>query len=598
MSVTIKELKQMNMNELESLASNLRKKIIETVSKTGGHLSSNLGIVELTIALHYVFDSPRDLFFYDVSHQSYVHKLLTNRYDSFDKLRKLNGISGFTNKKESIHDIFEAGHSSTSISAALGYLEAKKENPNLFDNAIAIIGDASIVNGLSMEALNYLGSKTDQKLIIILNDNEMGISKNVGGLARTFNKIRVKNRFKLLRKITPKFFKNMMKSVAYKKTPFSGFGLKYLGVIDGHNIKELIEYFEYAKRCPTSLILHVKTIKGKGYKYAEEDKTGLWHSTPMFDIESGSQKENEFEKFLFGENIASILSEYIKNDKTNLRIITAGMPYGCGLTTIMSEYPQNVIDVGIAEENAVLMATTMSAGGLIPFVFIYSTFLQRAYDEIIHDLARNNAHAIICVDRAGIVDGDGPTHQGIYDVAYLNTIPNVILLAPSNIEELRVMIDYAINNHALYVIRYPKYAYEQGFKCMFDQKWKIVKKSNNNKYIITYGPNVSTFYRLLNNSSVGLINASCLKPIDEELIRNLLINNNSLYFYEEVIENNSLYQQVLNYTNSLYQQKIINSYRIINKTLPNTYLEMGTKEELIDLYNMNISEFIDEVEGD
>ena len=598
MSINITDLKKMNIKELNELSNILRNKIIETVSKTGGHLSSNLGVVELIIALHYVFDSPKDLIFYDVSHQTYVHKLLTGRYDEFDNLRKFNGISGFLSKKESVHDIFEAGHSSTSISAALGFLEAKKDNPDLFDNAISVIGDASIVNGLSMEALNYLGSKPDQKLIIILNDNEMGISKNVGGLARTFNKIRVKNKFRLLRKIMPKFIKNMMKSIAYKKTPFSGFGLKYLGVIDGHNIKELIEYFEYAKKSPTSVVLHVKTQKGKGYKFAEEDKTGLWHSTPAFDIESGIQYDQNGSKILFGEKFGEILSNYINNGHNNLRVMSAGMIYGTGLSTFANLHPDKLIDVGIAEESAVVMASAMSSGGLIPFVFIYSTFLQRAYDELIHDFARNNSHGCICIDRAGIVAGDGATHQGIYDVAYLSSIPNLNILAPRNDQELKSMVDYIIKNPKPYAIRYPKYSYNSLENSTFNMKWKVLKESTNKKYIISYGPTLDKLLELLNDTQIGLINASTIKPLDYDLIKELLLNNNKLYLYEEVINSGSMKMQVVDFANDLYQNGIIDRFVIKSKTLPDEYLTVGEKEELLELYNMNVSEFINFVKKD
>lgn len=599
MSYSIDCLKQMNIKELEELSNKIREDLINSLSKTGGHLSSNLGVVELTIALHYVFNSPKDMFIFDVSHQTYVHKMLTGRFEKFDKLRMLDGLSGFSSKDESIHDVYETGHSSTSISAALGFLEAKKENNELFDNIISIIGDASIVNGLSMEALNYLGSKLDQKMIIILNDNEMGISKNVGGLARTFNKIRVKNRFKLIRKLTPKFIKKMMKSVAYRNTPFSGFGLKYLGVIDGHNIKELIEYLEYAKKCPTSVVLHVKTQKGKGFKFASSDNTGAWHSIQPFDKKSGIQQISKYDSFSFGERIAEVLSSEIIKGNRKIRVLTAGMPYGCGLTTFASTYPENFIDVGIAEENAIVMASSMGSAGIIPFVFIYSTFLQRAYDEIIHDLARNNAHAIICVDRAGIVSGDGATHQGIYDVGYLNTIPNLVVLAPTNLLELDEMVKHALNNPKTYVIRYPKNSFEVGNNDYFELgHWNILKESENSKYIITYGPNVSIFKENLKLSKVGLINASTIKPIDRALISKLVKEHNSLYFYEEVSSSGSMYQYVLTFINELYLDGEIDKFKIKSKSLPDTYLTVGNKEELVDLYNLQIEKYIKEVEED
>lgn len=600
MKYSIEKLKAMNIDELYQLAANLRNEILHTVKDTGGHLASNLGVVELTIALHFVFESPKDLFFFDVSHQSYVHKLLTGRDDVFPKLRKYNGLSGFSSKLESQHDIYEAGHSSTSISAALGYLEAKTENPELFDNAIAVIGDASIVNGLSLEAINYLGSKPNQKLIIILNDNEMGISKNVGGLAKTLNRIRVKGQLKLLRRMIPNNFKRMMKSIAYKNTLFNSMGIKYLGVIDGHNLKELIQYLEYAKKSPNSVILHIKTIKGKGYKFAEEDKTGVWHSTPPFDLESGVQKANELEPYLFGSHIANYLLEKVKMGVSNLRVITPGMSYGSGLDDFASFAPRQFIDVGIAEENAVLMASSMAQAGLKPYVFVYSTFLQRAYDEIIHDMARLNQPVVICLDRSGIVDGDGPTHQGIYDIAYMSSIPNLHILAPRDIGEVKRMLDYTEKHPNSYVIRYPKYAYcLQNISIEPDiVRWEIVKESKNQKYLITYGPNIDVFEKLSKNSSIGIINARAIRPFDQELVHTLLLKKNKLYFYEEVIQNNCLASQVLVYANELIQKKEIQNFYIQSKTLPDTYLPVGNKEELLHHYQMTIKEYIKQIEED
>lgn len=589
----------MNIRELEELASSIRKTLIETISKTGGHLASNLGVVELTIALHYVFNSPKDLIFYDVSHQSYVHKLLTGRADDFDKLRQFGGISGFTSRNESEHDIFEAGHSSTSISAALGYLAVKENNPTIFDNAVVVIGDASVVNGLAMEAINYLGSKPNQKMIIILNDNEMGISKNVGGIARTFNKIRVRGHFKLLRKITPKSVKMLMKSLAYKNNFLSGLGIKYLGVIDGHNLKDLIEYLEYAKKSPNSVVIHVKTKKGKGYKFAEEDKTGVWHSIPPFDIDSGMPQVKKDESLIFGECLSSYLSKYCLMYPHRVKVITPGMSYGSGLELFQNTNPSDFIDVGIAEESAVIMATAMSAANVIPIMFVYSTFLQRAYDELIHDFARNNSHGIICVDRAGIVDGDGPTHQGIYDIAYLSTIPNLKILAPYNCEQAVKMLEYALTNPSPYVIRYPKEAISKSFSNIIkESKWEIVKESENNKYIITYGPNLDKFLKILTNKKIGLINALWIKPYDKELLTNLLKNNVQLYFYEEVVANNSLGKQVIDYANTLYQNKQITMFNIKVKTLPDEYLVVGKTSQLLDKYDMNMEKYIEKVEED
>lgn len=596
---SIDKLKKMNLDELLALAKNIREQIIKTVSINGGHLASNLGMVELTIALHYVFNSPHDLFFFDVSHQVYTHKLLTGRATNFDSLRKYQGITGFTNKQESIHDIYEAGHSSTSISAALGYLEAKETIPDLFDNAIAIIGDAAIVNGLSLEALNYLGSKPSQKMIVILNDNEMGISKNVGALAKTFTNIRAKGRFKILRKIMPKFLKRMMKSYAYSYTLFSSMGLKYLGVIDGHDFKALIKALNYAKSSTTSVIIHVKTIKGKGYKFSEEDKTGYWHHTNAFDIESGVQKSNAQDIYNFGKSISDYLLSIYQNNHPELRVITPGMAYGSGLESFQVNAPKAFIDVGIAEENAIVMATAMAQAGLKPFVFVYSTFLQRAYDEIIHDMARNNQGVVIALDRSGIVEGDGSTHQGIYDVAYLSSIPGVIITAPRNLHEATLLVDYALNINKPLVIRYPKNAQSNEITEISDiSKYDIMIEGST--YVISYGPvldELATAFRN-NNLTIGLINARFIRPFDQSLIKELLIKQCKLYFYEEVVANNNLASQIINYANELKNQKLIDTYNIVSFSLPDTYLETGNREELKKQYGLSVQEFIEYLKGE
>lgn len=595
MPYSIDEIKKMSIQELNKVSENLRNDIIDNIMLTGGHLSSNLGVVELTLALHYVFNSPHDMFFFDVSHQTYAHKILTGRLDRFFSLRKLHGLSGFASKEESVHDVFEAGHSSTSISGALGYLEAKAQYPDRFGEIISIIGDASISNGLAMEALNYLASKKEQKMIVILNDNEMGISKNTGGLAKTFNRIRVRGQFKFIRKLMPRSIKMMMKSLAYRNNIFSSMGLKYIGVIDGHNLSDLIECLEYAKKSPVSVVIHVKTIKGKGLKYAEEDKTGIWHSTPPFDLETGIQMEDK-DSYSFGPAICSYLMDEVKVNP-NIRIITPGMGYGSGIDSFQLAFPKNFIDVGIAEENAIVMASSMADAGLIPVVFVYSTFLQRAYDELIHDMARNNSHVIVCVDRAGIVAGDGPTHQGIFDIAYLSTIPNIRILAPHTINECLRMVDYALHNDGCFVIRYPKVTYEKGCnELLFNNKWEILKPSHNQKYIISYGPNLNDLLKELNQSEIGLINACTIKPFDQDLIINLVKNNNKLFFYEEVCQNNSLGMQVLAFLNDEVRNNTIKEYYLYHKTLPNSYLEVGMVDELKDEYGLNLKKFIQMVE--
>ena len=576
--IQIKQLKQMNIIDLEKLASDIREEIISSVSQNGGHLSSNLGMVELTIALHKVFDSPNDLIIYDVSHQTYAHKLLTGR--KLTNLRKFNGLSGFSKISESQHDVYEAGHSSTSISAAIGFLEAKQNNNNI-KNIISVIGDSSITNGLAFEALNYLGAQKDKKAIIILNDNQMSVSKSVGSLALSFNKIRVRGNFKLLRKITPKGIKKMLKSFAYRQNIFEYLGFRYFEGIDGHNIKELIRYLNYAKESSKSIVLHVKTIKGKGYKFAEEDARGYWHHVEPFDIITGLPI-NESKHQSFGEAIANHLSCKIKEGHKEIKVITPAMTLGSGLSMFSQTHRDNFIDVGIAEENAVTISSSMVLGGLKPFVFIYSTFLQRAYDQIIHDVARLNLPVVFCIDRCGIIDGDGDTHQGIYDLSFLSSIPNLEVLAVKNIEEAKYAIDYSLNcNHPL-AIRYAKNDRNSLFTADNDfSKWDIIKEGK--IAVISYGNMLSDIYASVDNLDVALINAKNLTTIDTDILKKY----NKLIVIEEVIDNGSLGDKLIKYC---YKNNLSNNIKTYN--LGMRYLEVGDRDNLIKKYIGNLNDII------
>lgn len=590
----LKDLKDMSIEQLEMLASQIREKIIDTVSQNGGHLASNLGVVELTIALHKVFDSPKDKIIFDVSHQIYTHKLLTGRYEQFATLRQFEGLSGFSKYSESEHDVFEAGHSSTAISAGLGYLEAKKEFPDSIDNVIAIVGDASIANGLSFEALNYLGDHKDMKMIIIINDNQMGISKNVGALARSYNNIRAKGKFRFIRKIMPKKLKKALKSTFFDNAVFNSLGYQYIEKIDGHNFKELIKYLTFAKNTKESIVLHVVTKKGKGYSFAEDDVTGKWHGVSPFNIETGYPLK-ESNKVSYGELLGNYLIDYTKNSKLGklIRVITPAMALGSGLYNFSIENSNQFLDVGLAEENAVLMASSMAHAGLIPIVFIYSTFLQRAYDELIHDIGRSNSHVVVCVDRCGIVEGDGDTHQGIFDLAYLNSIPNIEIISPSNNIDAILSLKYAIEEaKGPVVIRYPKdqlelLNYEDLDTEVFNKKWKIIKNSQNNKFVITYGRLTTEVNQYLESSSFqyGLVEALTINPLDADLLLELSNSNSEIIVYEEVISSGSLGSRIIEYI-------IKNNLNIKVKmlSLPNTYLETGNREQLMEKYNITIND--------
>lgn len=585
--ITIDELKKMNYEQLDELAQMIRTKIIQTVSTNGGHLASNLGVVELTIALHKVFDSPKDKIIFDVSHQIYTHKLLTGRAIDFFKLRQFEGISGFARYSESEHDAFEAGHSSTAISAGLGYLEAKKNFPNEIGEVIAIVGDASIANGLSFEAINYLGDHKNQKMIVIINDNAMGISKNVGALARSYNNIRTKGRFRKLRNMIPLKIKKALKSTFYDINIFNSLGFQYFEKIDGHNIKELVKYLTYAKNCKESVFLHIMTTKGKGYQYAENDKTGRWHGVEPFDIETGDFFTINNGRS-YGKIMANFLKDYIEKNGNGslLRVMTPAMALGSGLDEFAKVCPEYFIDVGLAEENATLMASSMAHAGLIPILFIYSTFLQRSYDELLHDIGRSNQHVILCIDRAGIVDNDGDTHQGIFDIAYLSTIPNFTVLSPSSQSQAISMLKYAIEEcRGPVAIRYPKQnRTEQVCLYKYNQKWNIIKNGTTN--IITYGRLVDEVKKeFMSSTNIGIIEASSILPMDEEILIDVLNNSDKVIVYEEVIKNGSLGSQIIQFAN---EKHIMKNIELLS--LDNTYLETGKRIELMKKYKVSLED--------
>ncbi len=451
-----KDIKNLTEKQKEQLAQEIRDKIIDTVSKTGGHLASNLGVVELTIALHSVFNTPEDKIIWDVGHQTYVHKILTGRSEQMNTLRQLHGIAGFPKAKESQYDCFDTGHSSTSISAALGMARARdlqqKDN-----HVIAVIGDGALTGGMALEALDDAGnSKT--RLIVVLNDNEMSISKNVGGISRFLTRIRTKRFYKksnnFIRKILeyiPKFgpfvikiarrVKYSLKQLMLPNMFFEDLGFKYLGPVDGHDIERVEWILNLAKREKEPVVVHIITKKGKGYEPAEKNPD-QFHATSSFEKETGKplkKKEKDYSA-IFGEALVKLAKE---NEK--IVAITAAMTDGTGLTQFRKEFPKRFFDVGIAEQHAITMAAGMAKEGLIPVVPIYSSFYQRAFDQVIHDVCLQNLPVVMCVDRAGIVGQDGETHQGIFDLSFFSMIPNLTVMAPKNFRELEEMLRFAVH---------------------------------------------------------------------------------------------------------------------------------------------------------
>ncbi|MBQ7901773.1 MAG: 1-deoxy-D-xylulose-5-phosphate synthase, partial [Clostridia bacterium] len=460
------DIKELSSQQLNTLAGEIRSFLVQNVLVSGGHLASNLGVVELTLALHKVFDFSDDRIIFDVGHQAYVHKILTGRKNSFDTLRRLNGLSGFPKRSESIYDAFDVGHASTSISAAVGMARGR-DLMNKKHNVIAFLGDGALTGGMTFEALNDIGQRKSG-LIIVLNDNEMAIEKNVGGLSAHLGKLHYNQKYSDTKSAISRFLdkkgkvgknisgflesaRDKLKLAAMAAPYFESIGIKYIGIIDGHNIEELVSIFEKVKDTKEPVIIHTYTKKGYGYKQAEESPD-KYHGVGRQTV---SIKRDEIS---YSEAFGEIL-QCIADDNQNVVAISAAMLTGCGLSGFYKKFPDRTYDVGIAEEHAVTMAAGMATAGLVPVVCIYSTFLQRAYDQIIHDVSMQNLHVIFAIDRAGLVGEDGETHQGVFDLSYLSHIPNLTVLTPSCYQELKQMMEYAVNECSGPVaVRYPKAA--------------------------------------------------------------------------------------------------------------------------------------------
>ncbi len=531
-----KDVKKLNISELNALSEEIRRFMVDNVAKTGGHLAPSLGTVELTLALHRVFNPEQDKIVWDVGHQSYTHKIITGRRDSFHTLRQKGGISGFPKTSESITDAFDTGHSSTSVSAALGFAKAFEldKSPN---RAVAVIGDGALTGGMAYEALNHAGSgKTP--LIVVLNDNGMSISQNVGGLSNYLDKMRVDERYINLKKNVKSILSNMhlfgdsfrslahkskrfLKNILLRKKLFENMGLEYLGPVDGHDIKDIITVLEYAKSLNRPVIIHLITQKGKGYAPSENDPSAF-HGISAFDPDTGLAKCPSCISYseAFGNKVVEMAD---KNDK--IICITAAMPQGTGLDKFAEKFPDRFFDVGIAEQHAVTFAAAMAKSGYIPIFAVYSTFLQRGYDQILHDTALQKLHTVFAIDRAGAVGSDGETHQGIYDFSYLSHMPNMTILAPACKEELDAMLDFAVNNCTGPVaIRYPKGSSTDNnmtVPSILLGKGTILK-SGTDVLIVSIGSSVQDSLKAAeileaDGISVSVMNARFLKPFDTEL---------------------------------------------------------------------------------
>jgi len=541
-------IKDKTIDELKSLSQLIRDKIIDTVSKNGGHLSSPLGAVELTIAMHYVFDVEKDPFIFDVSHQAYPHKLLTRRWDSFDSLRQFGGISGFTKPKESDYDYFVAGHSSTSISLAVGSaksIQLKGENRI----PIVMIGDGSMTAGIAYEALNELGF-LKLPVIIILNDNEMSIAKPIGAVSKHLSKLLAGNLYQGFKEKVDYIVKNYMpegSSYIAKKieesmkliTPgiiFEEMGIDYIGPIDGHNLEEIINTFKLAKQLKKPVIVHAKTIKGKGYTIAE-GQIEKWHGVGAFDKKTG-----EFLKKSSTKSATQIFSDKLLQmcyKHKNIVGVTAAMPSGTGIDKLIKEFPNRFWDVAIAEQHAITSMAAMAKEGFKPFIAIYSTFLQRGFDQIIHDVAIMSLPVVFAIDRAGIVGNDGETHQGQFDISFLRTIPNLSLLAPIDAKSLELAIEFAYHYDKPLAIRYPRGGFvELPYEVVEYQEGKsnLLEDSDGDMLFIGYGMGVATAYQtkqILKDSEIALLDLRFVKPLDTKMLLRLSQRFSKWYIFSD-----------------------------------------------------------------
>lgn len=589
------DIQKLDKQDLPQLAQEIRTFLIEKISENGGHLGSNLGVVELTMAMHLSFHLPEDKMIWDVGHQSYTHKLLTGRRDGFDTLRKYGGMSGFPKRKESACDAFDTGHSSTSVSAGLGYAMASQlRGTNNY--VISVIGDGSLTGGMAWEALNN-ASRLKRNFIIVLNDNNMSIAENVGGFSEYLNQVRTKEKYQnlkagventlsrlpgrgeqLIRGIRKT--KNSLKQFFVPGMLFEEMGLTYLGPYDGHNIDQLMRAFKEAKQVNGAVLLHVCTRKGQGYGPAMRHPA-RFHGAEPFVIETGLPKKKRVKANY--TDIFSTVMRKMGDREPDVVAVTAAMPDGTGLKRFRNMFPERFFDVGIAEQHAVTFAAGLAAAGLKPVVAVYSSFLQRAYDQVIHDVCIQNLHVIFAIDRAGLVGSDGETHQGIFDLSYLSSIPNMTVMAPKNKWELSDMMKFAVYYDGPIALRYPRGEAYDGlprFRLPVEYgKWETIYDENEIA-LLAVGSMVKTAVEVrdrLRQMGYGctLVNARFVKPLDQEAIRTLQKEHQLLVTMEENVKAGGFGEAVLEYLNEIKSQT-----RAMIIALPDDYVEHGNVDLL------------------
>lgn len=598
-------LKSMDVHEMEELAAGIREFLISSIARTGGHLASNLGVVELTIALHYAFTSPRDKIFFDVGHQCYTHKILTGRASRFSTLRQYQGISGFEKRCESEHDVWEAGHSSTSLSAALGMAAARDLDHQNY-HIVPVIGDGALGSGMALEALNQIGAEK-KNIIIVFNDNNMSISRNVGAMSQGFSRLRTSKTYTGLKEgvkrslrtnnigqaiyTSLKTVKDSVKDAIIHGGIFEEFGLDYIGPVDGHDIRELIRVFQMAKTHDGPIVIHVITQKGKGYLPCEVDREGKWHGVGPFNIETGKPLHETPEGYQSWSALMSSAVRELAEENSDIIALTPAMINGSALRGFFAEFPERSYDCGIAEEHAATMAAGIAIAGKRPYLTIYSSFLQRAYDQINHDIARMDLPVVVGIDRAGLVGDDGETHHGIFDIGLLAPLPNIILAQPRGSREARNLLYTAFHQEHPFFIRYPKgmqkMPEDPSFSTIRIGSWEMLNEADSNKAVIlTYGEMVDEVLDKVrvNDLPITVVNCRFFKPLDEAMLDTIAAFGRKIIVYETDMLTGGLGSLILDYYNRKNTQVNLRRFG-----LPDQYIQQGSNRQLRREYGIDIN---------
>ncbi|MCC9263848.1 1-deoxy-D-xylulose-5-phosphate synthase [Bacillus velezensis] len=608
-------LKKMSIEQLEELSEEIRNFLITSLSASGGHIGPNLGVVELTIALHKEFDSPKDKFLWDVGHQSYVHKLLTGRGKEFETLRQYKGLCGFPKRSESEHDVWETGHSSTSLSGAMG-MAAARDIKGSKEYIIPIIGDGALTGGMALEALNHIGDEK-KDMIVILNDNEMSIAPNVGAIHSMLGRLRTAGKYQwvkdeleyLFKRIpavggklaaTAERIKDSLKYMLVSGMFFEELGFTYLGPVDGHSYHELFENLQYAKKTKGPVLLHVITKKGKGYKPAETDTIGTWHGTGPYKINTGDFVKPKAAAPSWSGLVSGTVQELAREDD-RIVAITPAMPVGSKLEGFAKEFPERMFDVGIAEQHAATMAAGMALQGMKPFLAIYSTFLQRAYDQVVHDICRQNANVFIGIDRAGLVGADGETHQGVFDIAFLRHIPNLVLMMPKDENEGRHMVNTALSyEEGPIAMRFPRgnglgVKMDKELKTISIGTWEVLRPGKD-AVILTFGTTIEMALEAAEELqkeglSVRVVNARFIKPIDKQMMKAILNEGLPILTIEEAVLEGGFGSTIFEYAHDLGMYHT----PIDRMGIPDRFIEHGSVTALLEEIGLTKAEVMNRI---